>query len=81
MKLKLFRYEIELRRETPKEASERLIIDGLPSKYGWWYCPECMEHGRFTEGRVDPGRTWFASGSYDWRNYPEMWCACRRGAR
>lgn len=64
MKLKLFGLEITFARE--EEAPE--------NAYGWWECESCGEKGRFP---FVAGRFW-PTGKYDWRDYPEMDCECRR---
>lgn len=73
MKIRLFGFEIELRRETDAERR-----DGLPV-YGWWICPACGEQGKF-EPLPDAmtTTTFWPTATYDWGAFPEMRCACRR---
>ena len=66
VKFKLFGFEVTLARED----------DAYENPYGWWECEACGERGRWPHETED--MIWRPSGKYDWRNYSEMRCECRR---
>ena len=82
MRLKLWKWEVEVRRESTSERLERVIRErqGGPvvlPEAGWWQCLECGEYGEF-DASDDFRLVYWPSGYYDWRTHPEMRCACRR---